>query len=101
MNDTVAIEYQQSSIVIIGELNFTTVVSLWNESLPKLAAYPSLHFDLAKVSTKGSGGVALILEWIKYAKRHNKPINFSNVPANLLSILSVSGISNMLNGSAQ
>jgi phospholipid transport system transporter-binding protein len=101
MNDNAKIEYQQNTMKVVGELNFTTVVRLWNDSLPKLVTYPALHFDLAQVSASNSGGVALILEWIKYANQQNKAISFSNIPANLLSILSVSGVANLLNGYSQ
>jgi ABC-type transporter Mla MlaB component len=57
MNDKATIDYQQNAMMVAGELNFTTVVRLWNDSLPKLAAYPALHFDLAQVSASNSGGV--------------------------------------------
>ena len=72
MNDIAAVDYQKEAMIVTGELNFTTVVRLWKDSLPKLATYSSLHFDLAKVTASDSGGVALILEWVKYAKKQNK-----------------------------
>ena len=99
MMTTAKIDYQQNAIHVAGELNFTTAVSLWKESLSRLPAYTALHFDLADVSASNSGGVALLLEWMKYAKQQNKPIHFNHIPASLLSILSVSGVASMLDGS--
>lgn len=100
MSPAATLACQQERIMVQGELNFTTVVSLWNNSLPKLAAYSSLHFDLTHVTVSNSGGVALILGWIKYAKEKNKSITFNNIPASLLSILSVSGVSGLLNSAS-
>lgn len=96
MKDAAGIEFQQILIVVSGELNFTTVAKLWKESLPRLSGYSALNFDLAKVTSSNSAGAALLLEWLKYAKQENKPIQFNNIPAHLSSILSVSGISNMV-----
>src|SRR5688572_24002437 len=96
MADIAGIDFQQVLIVVSGELNFTTVATLWKESLPRLSGYTELNFYLAKVSGSNSAGVALLLEWIKYAKQEKKPIHFTNIPAHLASILSVSGISALL-----
>ncbi len=96
MTDVAGIDFQQILIVVSGELNFTTVPKLWKDSLPRLSGYSILNFDLAKVTSSDSAGVALLLEWLKYAKQENKPIQFTNIPAHLSSILSVSGVTQML-----
>jgi phospholipid transport system transporter-binding protein len=90
------IGYQNDMLVVSGELNFVTVVNLWKDSLPKLNNYSTLHFNLANVTASNSAGLALILEWIKYAKRHNKPISFTNIPEHLTSILQVAGMQQMM-----
>jgi phospholipid transport system transporter-binding protein len=87
---------QDNTLVLAGELNFTTVVSLWKASLPLLEKQTALRFDFSRVTSSNSAGVALMLEWIKYAKHVGKPIQFCDVPAKLLSIIVVSGIENMV-----
>jgi phospholipid transport system transporter-binding protein len=96
MTNTVSIEYQDNSLLINGELNFATVMTLWKESMAKLANYDVLQFDLARVRASNSAGLALLLEWLKYAKHANKKIFFKNIPANLASIIDVAGLHNIL-----
>ncbi|MES2216775.1 MAG: STAS domain-containing protein [Pseudomonadota bacterium] len=97
MSSAASIDYQADSLQVSGALNFVTVVALWRESLAKLPAYNALHFDMAKVSDCNSAGLALMLEWLKYAKRNNKKIIFNNIPANLASIIKVAGINQIVN----
>lgn len=83
---------QNNILAISGELNFATVVPLWNDSLPLLAQCQTLSYDFANVTSSNSGGVVLLLEWVKYAKRHKKEIRFSHIPLQLQSIIRVSGL---------
>lgn len=92
MTDAVSIEDQGNSLQIDGELNFATVMTLWKESLGMLAAHDVLHFDFARVRSSNSAGLALLLEWLKYARSHQKKIFFKNIPAKLASIIDVAGL---------
>ncbi len=96
MSLAASITSQNNSLVVAGELNFATVVGLWNQSLSLLAQSAQLHFDFQKVESCNSAGVALMLEWIKYAKSHHKTILFSHIPQQLNSIIAVSGIDALL-----
>ena len=97
MTSLASISDKNGSLVISGELNFKTVMKLWKDSQSLLGKFAALHFDLGEVTSSNSAGVALLLEWVKYAKRNNKPIDFSNVPIQLNSIMAVSGLSQTLN----
>jgi phospholipid transport system transporter-binding protein len=97
MDNAAHIDYQQDSLQVSGELNFVTVVALWRESIAKLSAYTTLVFDMAKVTDCNSAGLALMLEWLKYARQANKKITFNNIPANLASIIKVAGINKIVN----
>ena len=79
-------------LYIRGELNFSTVVTIWKDSLALLAQRAELHFDLSQVGSCDSAGLALILEWIKFAKQNKKTIQFSHIPKQLESIVRVSGL---------
>ncbi|MDR3477583.1 MAG: STAS domain-containing protein [Gammaproteobacteria bacterium] len=96
MSKHATIQYQDDSLVVTGELNFRTAVSLWQESLPLIKQYPDLHFDFSAVKSSNSAGLALILEWIKYAKLAKKSIRFSHIPTQLHSIIAVAGLKQML-----
>jgi phospholipid transport system transporter-binding protein len=90
------ISYQKDFFAVSGELNFTTVVNLWKESLPLLAKAPQLNFDFTEVTSSNSAGLALVLEWMKYAKQYSKPIRFNNIPKQLHSIITIAGLARML-----
>jgi phospholipid transport system transporter-binding protein len=96
MKGKACIELQEESLMISGDLDFVTVVSLWNESLPLIAKSPTLHFDFSQVKTSNNAGLALLLEWIKFAKQHHKSISFSSLPEQLISTAKVCGIDKML-----
>ena len=100
MNGTSAsISYQNSRLMVSGDLSFLTVMKLWNESLPLLSQCTNLDFDLSNVISSNSAGLALLLEWIKYAKRVNKPVAFHYLPAQLNSIIAVAGLKQILSNS--
>jgi phospholipid transport system transporter-binding protein len=83
-------------LIVSGQLNFATIKKLWKASLPLLASQTELHFDLSKVLSSNSAGIALLIEWMKYAKQHQKTITFERIPAQLQSIAAVSGVTSIL-----
>jgi phospholipid transport system transporter-binding protein len=96
MSKHATIQYQNDSLVVTGELNFRTAVTLWQDSLPLIKQHPDLHFDFSAVQSSNSAGLALILEWIKYAKLTQKSIQFSHIPPQLHSIIAVASLGKIL-----
>ena len=90
------IAIQQGRLIVSGDLDYSTVMLLWNQSLPLIQSLNELKFDLTEVSSSSSAGLALLIEWIKYAKRTKKPIQFINIPEKLKSIISAAGIDGVL-----
>lgn len=83
-------------LIVSGQLNFSTTKTLWQASLPLLNELTEWHFDLAKVVSSNSAGVALLIEWLKYAKRSKKIISFTRIPQQLQTIAAISGVSQLL-----
>ena len=98
MTDSAHISWQSEShsLQVTGDLNFATVVSLWAESLNIIQDLPVLTFDLTGVKTCNSAGLALLIEWIKYAKHHAKTISFTNIPKNLLAIIKLADVDHLV-----
>lgn len=82
--------------IISGELNFTTVMSLWVNSLALLTPHQEIHFDLSEVSQCNSAGLALLLEWLKHAKLANQTITFKNIPQTILAIAKLANLTSVL-----
>jgi phospholipid transport system transporter-binding protein len=60
-----------------------------------LAKHDILKFDFAKINSVNSAGLALLLEWRRYATLKRKTITFSNMPDQLVSIATVAGVSDL------
>lgn len=62
---------------------------------------PRLTFDLAGVQRVDSAGLALLLEWLREARRRSKEIRFENIPEQLAAIAKVSGLNGILPGTRE
>ena len=95
-NTKAKISCENGCVKVSGELNFATVVDLWNESLAYLDKESELKFDFAGVTQANSAALALLLEWVKLAKQRGKSISFYQLPEQLQSIAKVSGVSQLV-----
>lgn len=96
--DKASIKRENHCLQVSGDIDFGSVVSLWNESLPLIAADSKVVVDLSQVKTVNSAALALMLEWMKYAKRECKTILFQNLPKQLVSIAAVAGVGGFVAG---
>lgn len=87
---------QHGRLMVSGQLNFSSANKIWNASLPLLANQQEWHFDLSKVISSNSAGLALLIEWIKYAKQMNKVISFTRLPEQLQSIARIAGVEHFI-----
>jgi len=91
-----AIRLENECLFVSGELNFETVMRVLSESLPLLAQCKQWQFNFSEVSEANSAAIALMLEWLKYAKQQGKPISFGQLPLQLNSIATVLGVSTII-----
>jgi len=77
---------------VSGELNFATVGALSTEFTQHVT--PPKVVDLCDVTRTDSAGLALLIEWLKQSKE--APITFRNIPAQMLSLATVSGVQDIL-----
>lgn len=90
---SVNIVNENGRLVISGDLNFLTVPKVWELSLPLISKAQELNFDLEKITFSNSAALALLIEWIKYAKENQKKIQFHHIPPQLTSIINATGVS--------
>lgn len=53
--------------------------------------------DLGEVNHSSSVGIALLLDWLRYAKRKNVEIEFLNVPQKMRQVMEFSGLKDIFN----
>jgi phospholipid transport system transporter-binding protein len=90
------LQLKDNCLHVAGALNFNSVMSVYQQSLPLIAARPALHIDLSGVTSANSAGLALLIEWMKYAKSTRKEIQFKHIPESLLSMAKVAGVDKII-----
>ncbi len=82
---------------VSGELSFTTVTAL-NGQAEKLFANAAgeLVIDLAGVSRADSAGLALLIEWLRRARRQGTTLRFSHMPAQMRRMAAASDLDTLL-----
>ncbi len=81
-----------------GELDHHTVVQLLEHSRELFAAAHEgqVTLDLSAVSYSDSTGVALLVEWLKIARRRQIQLTLSNLPTQMRALIQVSGLTELL-----
>jgi phospholipid transport system transporter-binding protein len=98
MQKTADITIQDNQFLISGDLNFTNVMSVYKKSLQQSQQCPELTFNFSQLKSSDSAGLALIIEWIKLAKQLNKPVRFTHLSADIMSLAKAAGIDGMFDG---
>ena len=82
-----------------GALSFETVPGVLARTA-EYAARPDvparLTIDFAKVTAVDSSAVALLLDWLRQAKARGLALEFVNLPAALLSLARLYGVSDLI-----
>ncbi len=80
-----------------GALSFATVPEVLASSMNLLRrSGASVYIDLQAVERSDSAGLALLVEWLRVARRLNKTITFRNIPPQMRAIAQVSGLEEIL-----
>ena len=86
-----------------GPLSFESLPAVLAESA-KYAGRPDLPerlvIDFARVTTVDSSAVALLLEWLRQAKARDKTLVFVNLPATLVALARLYGVSELIQPAA-
>lgn len=96
MTANAKITNENGYLCVSGQINFKTVMDIWNQSLPLLAKCKELNFDFSRVAETDSAALALLIEWMKYAKQCRQPIAFHQLPSQLKSIARVASVAALL-----
>lgn len=84
-----------------GELIFTTVPEWRRKGFHFISETSAPEFDFKQVELSDSSGVALLLAWLREANAEGKPINFRNVPQQLLDLAKVCGVLSFIENESQ
>jgi phospholipid transport system transporter-binding protein len=97
MSETAIRPQDDDSYLISGELNMQTVPNLLQQVEPILArSQGEVCLDLQGVSRSDSAGLALLVEWLRFARERDRKLSFRNLPEQLRDIARVSGLEELL-----
>ena len=82
--------------LVSGPLLFQTVTEARKLGLRLFSEHGTLILDLSGVSRADSAGLALLIEWMREARRFGGTIHFENVPNQLQAIARASQVDQFL-----
>lgn len=84
---------------VFGALNAETATDLLKRSDAAFKdAGSSLEIDLAGVPEGDSAGLAVLIEWLRFARQRQQQIHFKNVPQQIAALARISEVEGLLNG---
>lgn len=91
-------EAGQGRIVVTGELTFATARDARQVGTLVLegSSAPSLVVDCAGVVRADSAGLAVLLDWLAWARRKSRPMKLENLPASIVAIAKISEVDELL-----
>lgn len=94
---TARIEAEQSRWRLSGALTFGSVTGLLHESERLWAQQAPDVLDCQDVSHSDSAGLALLVEWQRRAEAEQRRLRYHALPAQLQTLINISGLSDLLN----
>lgn len=85
-------EMDEGVLLLKGTIDFSNVMSIYEESLIQLAKTNKIIINFFECDIRNSACIALILEWIKWAKLMGKAYEFVGLSDSLLSIAKIGGL---------
>ena len=98
MNPAV-IKRQGDQMVVSGALTLATVARALREGSDAIAM-GARTVDLGEVGELDSSALALLLAWLREAKRRNRDLSFTRLPEGLTTIASLYGVAELLPGAS-
>jgi phospholipid transport system transporter-binding protein len=80
-----------------GPLTFTTAPGALRQGLEAFAAASGpLEVDCAQVGASDSAGLAVLVEWLGWARRAGRQLRYANIPETICAIARISEIEGLL-----
>jgi len=79
-----------------GPLDAETVTELLDRSEKAFRGADSLELDFGGVPEGDSAGLALLIEWVRRARKQNQPIQLKNIPRQIAALARISEVEQLL-----
>ena len=91
-------EVTSGRVTVTGELTFATARDARQLGVLVLESSraQSLVIDCSGVTRADSAGLAVLLDWLAWARRKSRPVSLENLPASLVAIAKISEVDGLL-----
>ncbi len=91
-------EATSGRVTVTGELTFATARDARQIGVLVLESSraQSLVIDCSGVTRADSAGLAVLLDWLAWARRKSRPVSLENLPASLVAIAKISEVDGLL-----
>jgi phospholipid transport system transporter-binding protein len=93
------VQKQGDRLVVSGPLTLSTVASVLGEGAEAIAQ-GARTVDLGEVGELDSSALALLLAWLREAKRRDASLSFTRLPEGLTTIARLYGVAELLPGAS-
>lgn len=94
MNKVRIIDRGDGEYAVAGDLTFAGIDRATLKANSFLQAADPIVLDLSEVANTDSAGLALLIEWLKDARKRHKQLRFKNLPTQLQTLVKLSGLDN-------
>ncbi len=96
---TQAVEFENlgdGKFALHGELTFATATGALETSKELFADHARIELDMSDIEDGDSAGLALLLEWVNWARNYVREIRYINIPREIIAIAQISEVDDML-----
>lgn len=86
----------EGQLAVAGPMVFATAADLLVASRKLLTGGAPITIDLGSVTDADSAGLAVLLEWLRWARAEGRPSRFTRLPDKLLAIARLSGVDGLV-----
>ena len=79
-----------------SDLTFESATAILTQSMRLFADYERISVDMHDVREADSAGLALLLEWVSWARHLDRKITFENIPQQILAIAQISEVTGLI-----
>ena len=91
----------EGRFAVHGVLGFEPVTKVLEVGKTMFGEYSIIEVDFSKVERSDSAGLALLIEWVNWAKHYVREITYKNLPKQVSAIAEISEVGWMLTAGAR
>ena len=85
------------NFAIRGDLTFESASLILEQSKQLFADHNQINVDMSGVLDADSAGLALLIEWLSWAKHYNHEVRYQHVPKRIAAIAEISELNELVN----